>query len=82
MITPLRRIGNSLGIIIPKPLLEQVGLEGEADLIVQNGALVLRKPAVAPRTGWAKASARIAAEQDDALVMPEFANADDAELIW
>lgn len=40
----IRRIGNSQGIVIPKPLLAQVGLEGEAEMTVEDGALVLRKP--------------------------------------
>jgi hypothetical protein len=34
------------------------------------------------RDGWAEASREIAARGDDALVMPEFANEDDAKLTW
>lgn len=83
MLIPVRRIGNSYGVIIPKPLLEQVGLESQADMSVRDGALVLRKPPGPVRHGWAQASARIAASGDDALVMtPEFANEDDAVLSW
>ena len=33
----IRRIGNSQGIDIPKPLLAQVGLEGEAEMTVEDG---------------------------------------------
>lgn len=82
MIIPLRRIGNSLGVILPAPLLRQAGLEGEVDLVVEDCALVLRRPASPPREGWAEASQRIAASGDDALVMPEFGNDGDAELCW
>jgi antitoxin MazE len=82
MLTTIRRLGNSQGILIPKPLLQQVGLEDEAELRVEGDALVLRKPKAAPRTGWAEASERLAAAGDDALVLPEFANEGDAELTW
>lgn len=82
MITTIRRLGNSQGILIPKPLLQQVGLVDRAELRVEGDALVLRRPKAAPREGWAEASRELAAAGDDALVLPEFANEDDAELKW
>jgi antitoxin MazE len=82
MITKIRRLGNSQGILIPKPLLQQVGLVDQAELRVEGDALVLRRPKAAPRAGWAEASKELAAAADDALVLPEFANEDDAELKW
>lgn len=78
----IRRIGNSQGIVIPKPLLAQVGLEDHADLTIERNALVLRKPAKTARAGWAAAAQKIAAGNDDGLVMGEFANEDDGELNW
>jgi antitoxin MazE len=80
--TTIRPMGNSQGVIIPKLLLAQVGLEDEAEMIVERGALVLRKPARAARAGWAEFSEKIAAANDDALVMREFANENDAKLVW
>ncbi len=82
MLTTIRRLGNSQGILIPKPLLQQIGLVNQADLRVEGDALVLRRPKAAPRTGWAAASQKLAAADDDALVLPEFANEADAELKW
>ena len=78
----IRRLGNSQGVIIPKPILAQVGLVGEAEMRVEKGAIVLEKPAVAPRAGWAEASERLASKGDDALVWPEFANESDKEIKW
>ena len=80
----IRTIGNSKGIVLPKPLLAQAGLEGQmiADIAVENGSIVLRKPAKAARAGWAEASAALAAKGGDVLLMGEFGNADDAELVW
>jgi antitoxin MazE len=78
----IRRIGNSQGIVIPKPLLAQIGLEGHAEMTIERDALVLRRPAKAVRAGWAAAAQKIAAHDDDELVMGEFRNDDDAGLSW
>jgi antitoxin MazE len=75
-------MGNSQGVLIPKPLLQQVGLADQAEMRVEGDALVLRRPKAAPRTGWAEASRRLAEAGDDALVLPDFANEEDAELHW
>lgn len=82
MLIAVRRIGNSLGVIIPRPLLEQAGLETEVNLTVEDGAIILRKPSRPMRQGWAEASARIAAASDDGLVLPDFANEGDEDLVW
>jgi len=87
----IRQIGNSHGVVIPKPLLEQLGLNAEtgAEMTIEGGALVLRKPVLRKpvlrkpvRKGWAEAAKKIAEAGDDALVMGEFANAADEELVW
>lgn len=82
MLTTIRRMGNSQGVLIPKPLLKQVGLLDQAEMRVEGDALVLRRPKAAPRSGWAEASRELAVAGDDALVLPEFANEADAELKW
>ena len=82
MLTTIRRLGNSQGVLIPKPLLQQIGLEDKAEMRVEGDALVLRRPKAAPRSNWAEASRRLAATGDDALVLPDFANEADAELRW
>jgi len=78
----IRRIGNSKGMIIPTPLLAQLGLDTEAEVSVEGGALIVRAPAKPVRSGWAEASKELSRLDDDALLMPEFANAADAELAW
>lgn len=82
MLTTIRRLGNSRGILIPKPLLEQAGLVDQAEILVEGNTLLVRRPKPAPRTGWAEASKEIAAAGDDALVLPEFANEADSSLKW
>ena len=57
-----------------------------ADLESAIGATVakkyIRKLAKNPRSGWAGSSKKIAAAGDDQLVLPEFANEDDKDLVW
>ncbi len=78
----IRPIGNSQGIVIPKLLLAQAGLEVEADMSVESDALVLRRPAKPVREGWAQAAQQIAESQQDALVLGEFRNEGDDDLKW
>ena len=80
----IRQIGNSQGVVIPKPVLAQLGLNGEAEaeMTIEGGALVLRRPASPVRTGWAEAARKIAEAGDDELIMGEFGNEADTELVW
>jgi antitoxin MazE len=80
----IRQIGNSQGVVIPKPILEQLGLNSEAgaEMTIEGNALVLRRPASPVRAGWAEAARKIAEAGDDAPVMGEFGNAADTDLVW
>ena len=63
----IRQIGNSQGIVIPKPVLAQLGLDASVgvEMTIENGALVLRRPASPARTGWARAARSLAKAGDD-----------------
>ena len=78
----IRKMGNSQGVLIPKPILAQLGLEGVADLQVRDGVIEIRAVQRNPRAGWAADASRLASGGDDAPVWPEFANADDSDLTW
>ena len=80
----IRNIGNSKGVVLPKPLLAQAGLEGETTALIQveNGSIVLSKSSKPLRAGWASAAAVMAEQGEYELLMGEFGNADDAELRW
>lgn len=72
---------DSKGLILPTALLAQIGLQDEAEVSVENGAIVLRAPVQPVRSGWAEASKALAAAGDDGLIM-QFANADDEAIQW
>ncbi len=82
MLTKIRRLGNSRGILIPKPLLKQAGLEDQAEILVEGNTLLIRPPRKVARQGWAEASKAIAARGEDRLVLPDFANEADADWTW
>jgi antitoxin MazE len=58
------RIGNSRGIRIPKPLIEQTGLGNDVEIVVQGSSLVI-SPARSTRGGWADAFRDMATRGDD-----------------
>jgi len=78
----IRKMGNSQGVLIPKPILAQLGLEGKADLPVLNGVIEIRPVKRNPREGWAEHARRLPQDEDGALVWPEFPNQGDEGLVW
>ena len=40
----LRKMGNSQGVLIPKAIIEQLGIADALEMSVENGAVVLRPP--------------------------------------
>ena len=64
------RIGNSRGVRIPKPLIEETGLDGEVEIRVKDNSLVI-SPLSRPREGWSDAFESMATSGDDTLVHGE-----------
>jgi antitoxin MazE len=77
MQTTLRKMGNSTGLILPKAILDELGLVSGAkiDVTISEGKVVaapLRRPV---REGWEEAAKRIGAagltdEEQEWLDMP------------
>ena len=67
MKTRIVSIGNSQGVRIPKPLLEQAGLDGEVELHAEQGRIVIAALRRA-RAGWAEAAAELHARGEDGLI--------------
>lgn len=77
------KIGNSKGIRIPKPMLEQSGIENEVDLEAEEGQIVIRAVRHA-REGWDAAFAEMAERGDDKLLddVPSTTTWDEEEWEW
>jgi len=63
----LVRIGNSRGVRLPKPLIEEAGLSDDVELQVRSGAIVI-SPANGVRSGWEEAAEGMRLRGDDELV--------------
>lgn len=61
------KIGNSQGIRIPKPLLEQTGIMDDVELEVEENKIIIR-PISNPRTGWDDAFKAMAKNGQDKLI--------------
>jgi antitoxin MazE len=79
----LVRIGNSQGIRIPKPIIEQCGFVGSVDIMVQGDALIVR-PVCNVREGWDERFRGMAAHRDDHLMDkdPPATRWDETEWQW
>lgn len=75
------RIGNSQGLRIPKPLLEQSGIGDEVELEVRDNQIIIRA-AGKPRAGWAESFRAMAAAGDDELLDAELLESDWDEQSW
>jgi antitoxin MazE len=78
------RIGNSHGIRIPKPILEETGLSGEVELEVGDGQLIVRA-ARGPRQGWDASFREMSERGDDRLLDAEavqMSDSDEDEWEW
>ena len=67
MKTELIRIGNSRGIRIPKPLIEQCGMRDFVSMRVENDCIIIAPDRV-PRQGWDEVFQAASAEADDPLL--------------
>ena len=61
------KIGNSQGIRIPKPILEQTGIMEDVELEVEKNQIIIR-PVSKPRAGWKNAFKTMAETGDDELI--------------
>lgn len=84
MQTALRKIGNSVGMIVPASILGEIGATAGAalDLRVEDGRIIAT-PVDSVRAGWATAAAALSDETvDDADAWQGLTNEDDAALTW
>jgi len=61
------KIGNSQGIRIPKPILEQTGIREDVELEVEKNQIIIR-PISKPRAGWDMAFETMSKKSDDVLI--------------
>jgi antitoxin MazE len=67
--TRLVRIGRSRGVRLPKPLIDEVGLGEDVELVVRDGAIVITA-IPKPRIGWAAAEEMLRQREGELLPAP------------
>ena len=76
------KIGNSRGIRIPRPLLEQAGLSDEVEMSVEGDKLIIQATRH-PRQGWDAQFKAMAEQGDDQLIdQPSSTQWDENEWVW
>jgi len=79
MMASIIKIGNSHGLRLPKPIIEQCGFEKEVELEVRNNEVIIRS-VKQPRYNWAEAFKTMAKKEDDKLI--EYPNNEWDEEEW
>lgn len=71
------KIGNSQGVRIPKPILEQTGIRDDVEIEFERNQIIIR-PVQEARDGWDKAFKMMAEKGDDELII----NDNDISCSW
>lgn len=87
MLTTMRRIGNSRGVLIPAAFLATCQIEDQVDMQLQDGHIVIKPVRRQLREGWfADAGdappAALAQEQADVQDWLAIPGEDDSEWVW
>jgi antitoxin MazE len=78
----IRSIGNSKGVVIPKIILEQSGIQEIVDMSVDGEKIILSKPKNLVREHWAQDAQSLAKLGEDKLALGDFANEEDGDWVW
>lgn len=78
MLTTMRQIGNSKGVLIPAAFLASCHIENDVDMQLKDGQIIITPVINKLRAGWFDASLEEQAEQDWANIDL----ADDSEWVW
>ena len=87
MLTSMRQIGNSRGVLIPAAFLASCQIEDQVDIQLQDGQIVIKPVRRKLRDGWFDQSSAAlnevtAQEKIEALQWSDAALADDSEWVW
>ena len=87
MLTTMRQIGNSRGVLIPAAFLASCQIEDQVDMQLQDGQIVIKPVKNKLRDGWfgnaaPSSKAVLAQEQAEASDWNAASIADDSEWVW
>jgi antitoxin MazE len=85
MLTTIRKVGNSRGVLIPAAFLASCQIEDRVDMQLQDGQIVIKPVKRTLRDGWFGQAASTAATAQDAAeawLWDVATVADDREWVW
>lgn len=87
MLTTMRQIGNSRGVLIPAAFLVSCQIEDQVDMQLQEGQIVIKPVRRKLRDGWfvdavEPSKAVLAQEKLEAQDWADVPVADDSEWVW
>ena len=87
MLTSVRQIGNSRGVLIPAAFLVSCQIEDQVDMQLQDGQIVIKPIKRKLRDGWfvppgASSGTVLAQEKAQAQEWSDAPVADDSEWVW
>jgi len=82
MLTTIRAIGNSKGILIPAAFLASCQIEDKVDMQLQDGQIVIRPVKSVVREGWFTNAATASPDTVADKAWTEAPLADDGEWVW
>ena len=85
MLSTVRKVGNSRGVLIPAAFLASCNIEDQVDIRLQDGEIVIRPVKRQLRAGWFDATvdaAPLAHEAAEAETWDAATAADDREWVW
>jgi len=75
-------IGNSKGIRIPKPYLEDLQIGKEVDIHIENKSIIIQPIKNNPRADWAKNFKKMSETGDDKLLISDSLDLDTMDHEW
>ena len=78
----IRAIGNSKGVVIPKIILEQSGIQELVEMSVDGEKIILSKPKNTVRENWSHDAQSLAKSGEDKLVLGDFSKDEDEDGDW
>lgn len=82
MLTNVRAIGNSKGVLIPSAFLLSCRIEDKVDMQLQDGQIVIRPVKSMLREGWYAQAAPNSKLSVDEAAWANAKLADDSEWVW
>lgn len=79
MITKVRKIGNSYGVLLNKKLMEQINIKDEVSLSVMDNKIIIEPISSNPREGWEEMFLQAGSLDDDEIFFENVENQFDKE---